>query len=324
MSENYKDPNTLLEINIKALELLKSCLDESFDEAVTLIADCINRGGKVIITGLGKNFHIGHKIASTLTSTGTPSFMLHPAEAFHGDLGIVSKGDVVIALSYSGESSELLKLIPQLKQKKSPIISITGVPKSALGKESDIILPITIKEEACHFNLAPTTSAMLTLVLGDLIAMQVVAERGFDQKQYAKLHPGGSIGNTLTSSVKDIMRTDERIATVGLVASVHDAVLAMTATRNGAVAIVSEDDVLEGIFTDGDFRRLVSERDDFSSLTMAEVLNKTPITVDENSSVVDLMRIFDQHKINAVVITKDVNKLAGIVDLQDMPKMKLL
>lgn len=324
MSENYKNAEELLAINIEALQKLKSCLDESFNQAVDLLAECINEGRKIIITGLGKSFHIGHKIAATLTSTGSNAFMLHPAEAFHGDLGLVSEKDVVIALSYSGESTELLKLIPQLKIHQCPIISITGAPNSELGKESDIVLPITIKEEACPFNLAPTTSAMLTLVLGDLLAMGVLAKRSFSKADYAKLHPGGSIGNTLTTSVKDIMRTGERVATVTLSTSVNDAVLAMTSTRNGAVAVVSQNQHLEGLFTDGDFRRLITARKDFATLTMKEVLNKDPITVSSDSSVVDLMRIFETHKINCVVITNTDETLAGIVDLQDMPKMKLL
>ncbi len=320
---NYsEEAKKLLQINIDGLQALSELLDEGFDRTMTRIVELVSAGGKIIVTGLGKNYHIGQKMAATLTSTGTPAFLLHPSEAMHGDLGMIQPGDVVLAMSYSGESDEMIKMLPFAKRAGGEIFTITSDAESSAGKISDHILPIEIEKEACPFNLAPTTSTLVTLAIGDVLAMLIHQARGFSREDYAKLHPAGAIGNTLALKVTDVMRTGERVAKVSGDAVVKDAVFAMSKARAGAIAVTDSEDMLLGILTDGDIRRHIADGGNIAEMPVTEIMTTDPVSLPLDAAAADVMLLFEKHNIDDLVIT-DKGKLAGMVDLQDMPKMKL-
>ncbi|MCX6997675.1 MAG: KpsF/GutQ family sugar-phosphate isomerase [Kiritimatiellaeota bacterium] len=314
----------VLDIEMAGLQRLRAGLGPEFARAVELILARLRQRGKIIVTGVGKNAPIGQKLAATLTSTGSPAVFLHPSDALHGDLGLLAPGDVVIALSYSGASEEMLNMILCVKRAEVPIIAITGEPDSTLGRNSDVILPVTVEREAGPLNLAPTTSTTVTLVLGDALAMVLLEARGFKREDYAKLHPGGAIGRTLLLRVADIMRTGERLARVRNDALVRDAVLAMTSARAGAVAVVDADDRVVGIFTDGDLRRHLTDAANPAELPIAEVMTPRPITVEREHLAVDVLAIYEKHNIDDLVVVDQAGRLAGMVDIQDLPKFKIL
>lgn len=314
----------ILDIELEGLHRVRENLGEEFNRAVELTLKCLAGGGKIIVTGIGKNLPVAEKISGTLASTGATSVLLNPAQAMHGDLGIVCKGDVLVALSYSGESQEILDLIPSIRRVKVPVIAISGVPDSALARLSDVCVPVTVDREACPFNMAPTTSTTATLALGDALAMVILEARGFDRNDYAKLHPGGAIGRTLLLRVADIMRKDDRVAAVAADATVQDAVLAMTRARSGSAAVVDERQVVLGIFTDGDLRRHISEKPGILALPVRQVMTANPITVRSSALAVDVLRIFEEHNIDDVPAVDEKGRLQGAVDIQDLPKFKIL
>jgi arabinose-5-phosphate isomerase len=313
----------VVDIEIAALQKVRDGLDLDFSQAVQLILDRIGKGGKIVVTGLGKNLHIGQKIAATLTSTGTPALLLHPSDAMHGDLGILRKGDVLLALSYSGESEELINLIPIVKRSGVAIISMTGEADSALARHSDVVISIKVDREACPFNMAPTASTTAALALGDALAMVLLEARGFDKEDYAKLHPGGTIGKTLLLRVADIMRTGERLAKVRQGSKVKDAVLAMTSARAGSVAVVTDQDEVLGIFTDGDLRRHIATSSDIVDQKIDDVMTPKPITLSQHQLAIDLMALYEQHNIDDVIVVDERGRLMGMVDIQDLPRLKL-
>jgi arabinose-5-phosphate isomerase len=284
----------------------------------------VSEGGKVVVTGVGKNLHIGQKIASTLTSTGTPAVILHPGEAMHGDLGILSEKDVLLALSYSGASDELIGLLPAARRQQVTVIAVTGEPDGALAGASDVVLNVGVEREACPHNMAPTASTTATLALGDALAMVLLEARGFSQEDYAKLHPGGAIGRTLLLSVRDVMRTGDRLAITPRAGTVREAVLAMTSCRSGAVAIVDEDNQLAGILTDGDLRRLFLDRPNPMDEDLVTVMIRDPVTIQEDELAVDILKLFEMQSINDLVVVNDRRQVVGHVDLQDLPKFKIL
>ena len=245
----------VFDIEIAALKKVRAQLDKSFDAAVETIVEAVKRRGKIVVVGIGKSGNVGQKIAATLTSTGSTSVVLSSVDALHGDVGIVNDGDVILALSYSGESEELLNLLPALKRFSVKIISFTGNLKSSLAKHSDVSLNVKVPKEACPFNLAPTSSTTAMLVLGDALAMAVLQARGFKQKDYARFHPSGAIGRAMLLRVGDIMRTGNRNAIADENLSVKEALLVMTHAKSGSLSVVNARGKLTGVFTDGDFRR---------------------------------------------------------------------
>jgi arabinose-5-phosphate isomerase len=313
----------IIDIEIAGLQKVRDGLGKEFGRAVSLILERLDRGGKVVVSGVGKNMPVGQKIAATLTSTGCPAVFLHPSDAMHGDLGILGKQDVVLALSYSGESEELVNLVPALRRAAVAIVSLVGKEDSALAKLSDVVIPVTIDREACPFNMAPTTSTTATLAVGDALAMILLEARGFQKEDYAKLHPGGAIGRTLLLRVSDIMRSGDRLAKVRKGAKVKDAVLAMTSARAGAVAVVDDRDRVAGIFTDGDLRRHITGSVNLAELPVDDVMTPDPITLGRNQLAVDVLSLYEKHNIDDLIIVDEKKRLVGMVDIQDLPKFKI-
>ena len=314
----------VLSIEIAGLETVRGQLGQGFCEAVELLLDSLNHGGKVVLSGVGKSLHIGQKLAATFTSTGAPSVVLHPADAMHGDLGILNGHDVLVALSYSGESEELIRVVPIARRRGTKVVSITGVSGSSLARHSDAVILAAVDREACPFNMAPTASTTATLAVGDALAMVLLEARGFNQEDYAKLHPGGAIGRTLLLRVSDIMRTGDRLATIPPGATVGDAVVAMTGCRAGAVAVVDGQRTLLGIFTDGDLRRHLNDADHVNELSIENVMTRNPITLHEEDLAVDILRVFEEHNIDDLIVLDTDGKVVGQVDIQDLPKLKIL
>ncbi len=314
---------SVLDIEIAGLKKVRRLLGRDFERAVRLILERLRKGGKVVVTGVGKNLPIGQKIAATLTSTGCPALFLHPSDAMHGDLGILHGSDVLLALSYSGESEELVSLIPVVRRHGVAVVSLCGGKKNALARNSDIVVPVTVDREACPFNLAPTASTTATLAVGDALAMVLIEARGFRKEDYAKLHPGGAIGRTLLMTVREIMRTGDRVATVRKKDKVKDAVLAMTSARAGSVAVLDGAGRVVGIFTDGDLRRHISSSRNVADLLIAKVMTPHPITLTADHLAVDVLALYEKHNIDDLVITDKKGRLVGMVDIQDLPKFKI-
>ncbi len=314
----------VMDIEIAGLKKVRDRIDGGFTTAVEWILQTLENGGKVVVTGVGKNFHIGQKMAATFTSTGTPAVLLHPIEALHGDFGIVGEKDIVLALSYSGASDELIALLPALKRCGVKIIGMTGDETSPLGRQSDLILPVTVDREACPFGMAPTTSTTVTLALGDALAIVLLEARGFKKEDYAKLHPGGAIGRTLLLRVADVMRTRDRLATVPAGARVKDAVMAMTGARAGCVAVVDGERKLLGIFTDGDLRRHLIETPAITEQPIDSVMTADPVTLRADQLAVDILKIYEEKNIDDLMVVDDHDRIVGAVDIQDLPKLKIL
>ncbi len=319
-----KRAKEIIDLEIEGLRKVRDSLNAGFSEAIDLIVAATKSGGKVIVTGVGKNLHVGEKISATLASTGTTSVILNPTQAMHGDLGIVSAGDVVLALSYSGESEELLALIPLIRRFNVKVVAMTGVLESTLASLSDVIIPVTVDREACPFNMAPTTSTTATLAVGDALAMVLIEARGFRVEDYAKLHPGGAIGRALLLKVSDIMRKGDRVASVPSGSKVKDAILAMTRARTGSAGIIDNNGRLAGIFTDGDLRRRLPDHPGLMDAPVDECMTRNPITVAENCLAVDVLRIFEKHNIDDLPVVDADGRLAGAVDIQDLPKLKIM
>ena len=314
----------ILDIEKKGLEAIAEQLDDNFNKAVKLIIDSQNSNGKVVVIGIGKNWHISNKIVSTFNSTGTLAAVMHPIEAMHGDFGMLTKNDIVLAISYSGASEEITNLVPLIRKCSVKIISLTADPKSPLGQLSDFVLNTAIPEEACPFNMAPTTSTTSTLALGDALAMVVLESRGFKLKDYAERHPGGAIGRALLLKVKDIMRTNERFATILSGKSVKEAILAITAAKSGSVAVINNEGILEGILTDGDLRRHLVESPNLMELSINDIMQKSPITLNPDMLAADVLKLYEQNNVDDLIVVNEGGIAIGSVDIQDMPKLKIL
>lgn len=315
----------VMEIEIEGLRIAQGALGDGFIAAVHLITEILDKGGKIVITGVGKNLHIAEKFSATLASTGSTSVVMNPIQAMHGDLGIIAAGDVLLALSFSGESDEVIKLIPAVRRLSIPVIGMVGNLESTLAKLSDVALCVKIGQEACPFGMAPTTSTTATLAVADALAMVLIDARHFDKASYAKLHPAGAIGRALVLRVRDIMRIGERLASLPLTATVMDAVMAMTAAQSGAALIVDPEGRLAGIFTDGDLRRLLSDDgQDLLHKPVLPVMTAKPISVTDEAFAVDVLRIFEQYKIDDLPVVDAQQHLLGYVDIQDLPKMKVM
>jgi len=319
-----KRAREVLDIERTGIEKVKSELSEGFVQAIDAILATVENCGKVVVAGVGKNWHIGNKIAATLTSTGTPAVALHPIEAMHGDFGIVGERDILLAMSYSGASDELTALLQPIKRKGVKIIALTGDADSPLGQHADIIISIEVDKEACPFNMAPTTSTTATLALGDAMAMVLLEARGFKIEDYAKLHPGGAIGRTLLLHVSDVMRTGDRCATVRTGQPVREALLAMTGAKSGCVAVVEEDNTLAGILTDGDLRRHLIETPNLIELPIEQIMTRDPITLTRDMLALEILNIYEKHNIDDLIVVDEENRVIGSVDIQDLPKLKIL
>jgi len=313
-----------LNTEIRGIEAVRDGLGQPFLDLVELCLAALNRGGKVVLSGVGKSGHVGRKLAATLASTGSPSAFLHPVEAVHGDLGMLSTSDLLLALSYSGETDELIAMLPAVRRLGVPVAAITGTPDSRLAEWSDLVIPMTVPREACPFNLAPTATTTALMALGDALAIVLLEVRGFEKDDYARLHPAGAIGRSVTLQVSDVMRTGERFASVPPSTPVRDALIAMTRARTGSVAVTDTEGKLVGIFTDGDFRRRIVDQPGLLELPIRDVLTSNPITVCEDEMAVEILRIMETRKIDDILVVDRHGRAVGLVDSQDLPRFKLM
>ena len=314
----------VFDIEIVALKAVRAQLDNSFARAVELIVEAVKRRCKIIIVGIGKSGNVGQKISATLTSTGSTSVVLNSVDALHGDVGIVNDGDVILALSYSGESEELLNLLPALKRFSVKIISVTGGVKSSLAQHSDIVLNVRVPREACPFNLAPTASTTAMLVMGDALAMVVLQARGFKQSDFAKYHPSGAIGRALLLRVGDIMRAGERNAVANENLTVKEALFIMTRAKSGSLAVVNGRGKLTGVFTDGDFRRHMATDENLLAQPLKKVMTRNPICIRDSALAVEALKIFNERNIDDLIVVNAKRQPVGLVDSQDLPKLKIM
>ncbi len=314
----------VFDIEMDALRRTRARLDAAFAEAVETIVETLRRRGKIVVTGVGKSGNLAHKIAATFTSTGATSVVLDAVNALHGDLGIISDGDVVLTLSYSGETDELLRILPAIKRFDVKIIAVTGFPKSRIARYSNIVLNVHVRREACPFNLAPTASTTAMLALGDALAMCVLEARGFKKSDYARLHPAGAIGSTMLVQIKDIMRTGERNPVIADTATVKDALLAMTRAKSGTISIVDKRGRIAGVFTDGDFRRHIARDAAVLQAPLRTVATRHPVTIRHTALAVEALKVFQQRQIDDLIVVDENRRPVGIVDSQDLPKFKIM
>ena len=289
-------------------------IDGDFERAVQLLLDC---RGRVVVTGMGKSGIICRKIAATFTSTGTPAFFLHPAEAIHGDIGAIRDDDVVVAVSHSGETEELLRLLESIRRLGARLIAVTGNPESTLAKAADVTLNCGVAAEACPLNLAPTASTTAALALGDALAMTLLVRKGFREEDFASLHPGGKLGRRLMR-VEHVMHSGQAAPVVRATATMQDVIHEMSSKRLGMTCVVDEDGRLLGVFTDGDLRRQMTRRGNVLELTAGDVMTPTPITIDRNPLAVEALRVMETHKITAVVVVDEQRHVEGVVHLHDL------
>lgn len=311
----------VLRIEAQAVAALGPRLDDNFVAACRLILGC---RGRVVVSGIGKSGHIARKLAATLASTGTPSFFVHPAEASHGDLGMVTREDVFIAMSNSGTTEELLAIVPLIKRQGARLIAITGDPDSALAAHADVQLDAQVDTEACPLNLAPTASTTAALALGDALAVALLDARGFDRDDFARSHPGGALGRRLLMLVKDVMRTGDELPVVAPGTLLTDALLVMNGKRMAMAAVVDAERRLAGIFTDGDLRRLFARGQfNLAELTIDAVMTRTPRTVSAEALAVEALRIMEEHKIIQLIAMDTAGRVAGAIHLHDLIAAKL-
>jgi arabinose-5-phosphate isomerase len=299
---------------------LRERIGNNFVKAVEAIFNC---KGKVIVSGIGKSGIIGRKIAATLSSTGTPAFHLHPTEGVHGDVGLVTKDDVVIAISKSGETEELFRLIPSLRKIGAYIIAFTGNPESTLARQSDVVLDISVDEEACPYNLVPTTSTAVTLALGDALALCLFHLNNLKPKDFALFHPGGNIGKKLLTRVEDVMLTGSYIPIVPLGASMKETILEMTSKR-GITTVVDSKGKLKGVITDGDLRRLLEKSNDIFTLSAGEIMTRKPRTTKKDELAIKAVKIMETYGITSMPVVNSVKKPIGIVHLHDLMRLGIV
>lgn len=309
----------LLEAN--EIEMLAGRLDATFERAIALILQC---RGRIVVSGMGKSGHVGRKIAATLASTGTPAFFMHPAEASHGDLGMITGEDVVIALSNSGESDEVIAILPPIKRLGAKIISITGTDDSTLARESHVHLSAKVSQEACPLGLSPTASTTAALALGDALALCVLDLREFTAEDFARSHPGGSLGRRLLTRVKDVMRTGEAIPKVLDSVMLTDALLEMTKKGLGFTAVVNAHNQPVGVFTDGDLRRAFLNNTPADSTHIQQVMRAAPKTINAEQMAVEAVELLETHKINGLMVVNQANQLVGAFNMHDLLKAKVV
>ena len=305
----------VLAIEARAVEALIARLDDKFTGALELILHCT---GRVVVSGMGKSGHIARKIASTMASTGTPAFFVHPGEASHGDLGMITAQDVLIALSNSGESPELLTIVPIIKRKGAKLIAMTGNPGSSLAREADVHLDASVAQEACPLGLAPTASTTAALALGDALAIALLDARGFGADDFARSHPGGALGRRLLVHVGDLMHSGEALPKVAESALLTEALLEMSRKGLGMTAVVGEADRLLGLFTDGDLRRALDKIADIRAARVSDVMTRNPRTIGPEKLAAEAVQIMDQYKINGLLVVDGNGRLVGALNMHDL------
>ena len=314
---------SVLGIEATQLTLLANRLDESFAQTVEVLEETLRLERKIVVISVGKSESIGKKFVATLNSTGATAVSLNCQNALHGDLGLLSVGDLVIALSYSGETSEMISLLPHAKKRASKLIAITGQPSSTLARHSDLVIDTHVDEEACPLQLAPTSSSTNMLGLCDALAMVLLEKRGFRSEDFAELHPGGSLGKHLLNRVSDIMRTGNALARVPLDSLVSDTIMAMLEARAGAAVIIHPDETLAGIFTHGDFVRSYQHNREIGDAPVAEHMTANPITISESNLAVEVVRILRENRIDDLIVVNDQGHAVGLVDVQDLSRQGL-
>ncbi|MCP5207492.1 MAG: KpsF/GutQ family sugar-phosphate isomerase [Hahellaceae bacterium] len=310
-----------IEIERDAINALLERVGNDFEIACDLLINC---KGRVVVTGMGKSGHIGNKIAATLASTGTPSFYVHPGEASHGDLGMITGNDVVIAISNSGNTAEIITILPLIKRMGAPLISMTGAPNSTLAKEAIVNLDVSVQHEACPLGLAPTSSTTATLVMGDALAIALLEARGFSEEDFAFSHPGGSLGKRLLLKVKDIMHSGNLIPKVKTGTPLSQALLEMSKKGLGMTAIVDDQDILKGLFTDGDLRRALDITIDIHNTVIDDVMNKHCTTIEDKILAAEALAIMEGKKINGLIVTDTSNKVIGAMNMHDLLRAGVL
>jgi arabinose-5-phosphate isomerase len=315
---------SVIEIELDALRRMAARLDDRLSEAVQLLQKTVENRGKIVVIGVGKSGNICHKIAATFNSTGATAVVLDSQNALHGDLGLLSDGDVVLAFSYSGETRELLDLLPFIKRFDVTLIALTGNPNSSLARLSTLMLDTSVEREACPLNLAPTSSSTAMLVMGDVLAMLLLEARGFTEEDFARYHPGGSLGRALLTRVSDMMRADSQLPTVDEKANVFAALDAMNRARAGACLILREDGGLAGIFTHGDFARCFRNDPLLGEKNVASLMTRSPITVQAEALAVEALKTIGENRIDDIVVLDAEGKPVGLVDTQDLARLKLV
>ena len=311
----------VINIEAAAVQALAQRVDDNFLRALNIILSC---EGRVIVSGMGKSGHIARKIAATMSSTGTPAYFVHPAEASHGDLGMITSQDVFIALSYSGESDELMTIVPVIKRQGARLISLTGNPQSTLALAAYAHLDGSVAKEACPMGLAPTTSTTVALVLGDALAMALLDAKGFGEEDFARSHPGGSLGRRLLTHVRDIMHSGKSIPAVPLEAMLSDAIMEMSRKGLGMTAIVDANQHVLGIYTDGDLRRTLEKQLEFSSTAISTVMSRKPRCIAANALAVEAVRVMEEHNISQMLVVDADNKLVGALNMNDLLRAKVI
>ena len=307
--------SAVIETEIGAIKGLLERIDDQFVDACELMLAC---KGRVIVIGMGKSGHIGNKIAATLASTGTPAFFVHPAEASHGDLGMITAEDVLLIISNSGETHEVNQIMPQLLRLGAKSIAMTGKPESTLARYAEFHINVAVEKEACPLGLAPTSSTTAALVMGDALAISLLESRGFTREDFAKSHPAGQLGRRLLLHIEDIMHKGDEIPSVGITATLTDGILEMTGKRLGMVAIVDNEGKIAGVYTDGDLRRTLEFGQNPTSIAIVELMHKNPITITMNDLAVNAINKMQKHRIQGLLVVDEHNKLVGALNFQDL------
>lgn len=309
-------------IEREGLDAVAARIDGAFSQACRVILAC---SGRVVCTGMGKSGHVARKIAATLASTGTPAFYVHPGEAGHGDLGMVTDADVVLALSYSGESDELLMLLPVLKRQGNPLVAMTGRAQSTLAREAEVHLDVSVPAEACPLDLAPTSSTTAALAMGDALAVALLEARGFTADDFARSHPAGALGRRLLLHIADVMHAGDSIPRVPEHATLSDVLVEMSRKRLGMTAVVGEGDKLLGLYTDGDLRRTLADpKIDVRNARIVDVMTRTPITIDADALAVEAARLMETHKINALLVVDGERRVVGALNIHDLLRARVV
>jgi arabinose-5-phosphate isomerase len=311
----------VIETEARALGNLMGRIDDAFVAACRAMYAC---QGRVVVTGMGKSGHVGRKIAATLASAGTPSFFLHPGEASHGDLGMITPEDVVLAISNSGDTSEILTILPLIKRLGVPLIGLTGNPDSRIAREADVNIDVSVEQEACPLGLAPTASTTAALAMGDALAIALLEARGFSAEDFARSHPGGRLGRRLLLHISDVMHTGEGVPSVSTSVRLSDALMEMTRARLGMTAVIDDHNRVLGIFTDGDLRRTLDKRVDVHQVTIDDVMTRGCITVRSELLAAEALNIMQKHAINALLVVDEDERLIGALNMHDLLRAGVL
>lgn len=322
---NYPEKaRRVIQLEIDELKRLHARIDETFSRAIEALLAGVTTGGKIIVCGVGKSGNIGRKLAATLNSTGATTVLLDVGDALHGDLGVVGPGDVAIMLSYSGETSELLNLLPHVKRFGLPVIAITGAKESTLARNADVTLDVHVTQEACPLNLAPTSSTTAMLVLCDALAMALLEARGFQAEDFARLHPGGSLGRALLTRVSDVMRRGEQLANITPATTVREGLQAMTKARSGAAVVANADGTLAGVFTHGDFVRAFQRDNAIADKPVSDFMTPRPVSIQADKLAAEVLATLQTFRVDDIVVVDDAGRPVGMVDTQDLTRLRLI